>query len=410
MADVRGEPRVSFGASQRKWVTDVMRFVAEHGGLNVVGTIFNQEDAVRLDYDVLVIDEVSSVLTHRLVNRLGRTDRVVVGVYDPGRGPDAKQRLLAAGVTATITSNASPGEFVATIRDAAWPGAVRASFDEIVAGIGHADEAAAAVDPRPDRRSVGTIVSVTGMDGRTEVTVGLAAALARSGRSVVVVDCDTLEPSVAQRLSVDLVPNVFTATEDLRLHSDLTHSFGRHPDGFAWIAGIPNPNEWAKLSEFEAADLIGELAHGFSVVLVKVPRYLPDLATFGTGPGRFDVGRRMVAESDQVVAVTGPSPLGASRLLQVLADVRTLTDAPVHVVINRAPTDRFRRGEIERELTRTFGSASMSFLPNETRVAKASWQGRSIGSGAFSRRVGRLAGLVAAAAVDVPSDPGSVDS
>lgn len=401
MAGVRIEPRVSFGASQRRWVTDLMRHVAEHGGLNVIGTVFSQDDALELDYDVLLIDDVSSVLTPRLVDRLGRVQRIVVGVYEAERGPDAKSRLLTAGVQAAIASDATAVEFVQIIRDAAGPMGFDESFNELVAdiaqpGVPIGDRLSPAADPgsgRPDNGSRGSLVAITGLDGRTEVAVALAAAYATAGTSVVLVDLDTLEPSIAQRLSVDLVPNVFTATEDLRLRSDLTHSFGRHPAGFAWISGIPNPNEWEKLSEFEAADLVGELCSGFAVVLVKVPRYLPDLGGFGSGPGRFDVGRRVVAMADHIVTVAGPSPLSASRLLHLLADVRGLTESPVHMVINRAPGDAFQRSEIDQELRRTFDGA-ITFLPEESRVSKASWQGRPVGSGGFARRVSKLAASV----------------
>jgi cellulose biosynthesis protein BcsQ len=357
---------------------------------------------MELDYDVLVIDDVSSVLTHRLVDRLGRAGRVVVGVFDANRGATAKDRLLAAGVLATVASDATAVEFLTTINDAVGPLPFEESFNELVAeigGTGHLDRdeafdpARAGLQQSPaDGR--GTVVAVTGLDGRTEVAVALATAYATAGTSVILVDLDTLEPSIAQRLSVDLVPNVFTATEDLRLRSDLTHSFGRHPAGFAWVSGIPNPNEWAKLSEFEAADLVSELGHGFEVVIVKVPRYLPDLAGFGSGPGRFDVGRRVVTMADHVLAVAGPSPLSASRLLHVLADVRSLTESPVHIVINRAPSDAFQRGEIDQELRRSF-DGTITFLPDENRVRKASWQGSPVGRGGFSRKVSQLAARVA---------------
>ena len=395
------EPRVSFGASQRRWVTDLMRHVAEHGGLNVIGTVFSQDDALALEYDVLLIDDVSSVLTPRLVDRLGRVQRIVVGVYEAERGPDAKSRLLTAGVHAAIASDATAVEFVQVIRDAAGPMGFEESFNELVADIAQTgvlggelgSQAGGRESAHPDTGSRGSLVALTGLDGRTEVAVALAAAYAAAGSSVILVDLDTLEPSIAQRLSADLVPNVFTATEDLRLRSDLTHSFGRHPAGFAWISGIPNPNEWDKLSEYEAADLVGELCHGFAVVLVKVSRHLPDLGGLGSGPGRFDVDRRIVAMADHVLTVAGPSPLSAGRLLHLLADVRSLTEAPVHIVINRAPGDAFQRSEIAQELQRSF-DANITFLPEENRVAKASWQGRPVGNGGFARKVSKLAARV----------------
>ena len=389
MATLRVEPVVCFGSSQRSWVTDLISYVSDHGGMRVVGTVLTQDDALAMAYDVLVIDDVSSVLTPRLVDRLHAAGRVVVGVCDPERGVAAQERVLAAGVDSAVAADAPAGELVRAVNDALRQRGIDEEFAGLVDEFAGESGPTEPADPVPGDQH-GIIVTVAGSDGATEVAAGVAGLLVRRGVSCVLVDMDTVEPSVAQRLGVRLTPNIFTATEHLRLRSSLEDAFSYHPEGFAVIAGIPNPREWENLSEGEAADLVTELATGFEVVVVKTSRHLEDLSGMAGGPGRFDIGRRMMAVADQVLVVTSASPLGMTRLLTLIGDQSRLTAAPTHVVVNQAPPSQFVRGEISDELHRSLTPSSLTFLPIDQRVRKASWQGELVTSGPFLRRLSRV--------------------
>ncbi len=72
---------------------------------------------MELGYDVLILDDTSSFLTPRLVDRLQRADRAVIGVYDPERGGPGQARLLEMGVDAVIVASASPEELVEAIEE-----------------------------------------------------------------------------------------------------------------------------------------------------------------------------------------------------------------------------------------------------------------------------------------------------
>lgn len=397
MAATRVEPAVCFGSSQRSWVTDLINYVSDHGGMRVVGTVLTQDDAIQMAFDVLVIDDVSSVLSPRLVDRLHATRRIVVGVYDAERGNTARERLLQTGVDGAVASDASASDIVRVVTDVVRQRTVDREFDALVDVIDDpaleeeaADEAPA---PQPTVTNRGRVIVVLGSDGATEVVVAMAHALAGRRASTVVVDMDTLEPSVAQRLAMPLTPNIFTATEHLRLRSDLNDSFAEHPEGFALVAGIPNPREWENLSETEAADLITELATGFGNVIVSTSRHLEDLSTFGGTAGRFDVGRRIVSLADDVIVVGSASPLGNARLLGVISDVRQLCSARIHLFVNKAPSDNFIQGEITEEVERTASLASLLFLPSDSRVQKASWQGDLVRKGGFAKRIATAADM-----------------
>ncbi len=406
MATSRSEPSVCFGSSQRTWVTDLISHVSDHGGIRIVGTALTQDDAVAMEYDVLVIDDVSSVLSPRLVSRVQAEGRLVVGVYDTTRGAEIRERLMTTGIDALVGSDATATEIVRVVVDAVR----RHSIDHELAMIVDEFAEPAATVPGEGEPAMVTsparIVVVAGSDGATETAVALAGVVAGRGISVVLVDMDTLEPSVAQRLGLPLTPNIFTATEHLRLRSRLDDAFVRHPDGFAVIGGIPNPREWENITEIVAADLVGELATGFEMVIVKVNRHLEDLSTFAGSAGRFDVGRRIVAAATHVLAVTNASPLGGTRLLGMLGDVRLLGSAPVHVVVNHAPRSQYLQGEIAEEIQRSATVASLTFLPVDGRVRKASWQGETVRTGRFVKKVDGLADAVTDG-IPTSRDPGA---
>ena len=65
--------------------------------------------------------------------------------------------------------------------------------------------------------------------------------------------------------------------------------------------------------------------------------------------------------------------------------------APVHLVLNRAPTDRYQRAELTGEIYRTFTPASLTFVPSDRRVERAAWTGELVPRGPFTTGVAALA-------------------
>ncbi len=121
---------------------------------------------------------------------------------------------------------------------------------------------------------------------------------------------------------------------------------------------------------------------------------LEDLAPLSGLQGRFDLARRTVEQADQLLVVANGSPTGAVRALMLVADIRALTQAPVHVVVNRMASDSFMRTEWTKELERTFTPASLTFLPYDRRVASAAWNGRLPDRGPFHKDVRLLASML----------------
>jgi MinD-like ATPase involved in chromosome partitioning or flagellar assembly len=407
------EPAVAVGSSQRPWVAELMSYAQDHAGVRVVGTVLSGREAVEEAYDVLLIDDTTSYLTKRLIDRVQLMRRIVVGVYEGTRGDVGRAKLIELGVDAVIDAESSPKEFLARIRSITDQRLVDRDFAEIVA-----DEATVIEEPDSGflmgdssdsspplpRRSV-TVIAGSG--GVTEVAVGLATQLARRGWPAVVADLDTIEPSVAQRLGMELSPNVLTAIESIRFTGEIGAAVLGHESGFGVLAGLPSPREWEACGVDDAADLVTVLAEAHTNVIVRINRHLEDLSPFGVTKGRFGVARRLVADADQLVVVGDPSPTGVTSVLAWIGEARGLSGAPVHVVMNHCGRSLFQQGEITEEIGRTFRSASVTFAPEDHRVHKAAWQGEVAPVGRFTKALDPV--IAAIAAKLVAGVPGVAD-
>ena len=393
----RREPAVAVGSSQRPWVAELMSYAQDHAGVRVVGTVLSREEAIEQTYDVLLIDDTTSYLTKRLIDRVQAKRRIVVGVYESTRGETGKTKLVDMGVDAVIDAESPPKEFMARIHYLTEQRLVDRDFADIVAEepANHRQPVEPATDTQATIAKSGSIVVVSGANGVTEVAVGLATAMARGGDPVVLVDLDTVEPMLAQRLGGELSPNVLTLIEELRDTGSIGNAPLDHPEGLSVLAGLPSPREWEACRPDDAADLIAELARIHGNVIVRINRHLEDLSPFGVRSGRFGVARRLVADADEMVVVGDPSPTGVTAILAWIGDARGLSGAPVHVVLNHCGRSLYQQGEIAGEIGRTFRSASVSFAPEDHKVRKASWQGEPTPPGRFLRSIEQVVGSLA---------------
>ncbi|HEY6628461.1 MAG TPA: hypothetical protein VI193_05735 [Acidimicrobiia bacterium] len=355
-------PELALAASARDWPDRLHRFLLDHGGGRVLARVMGPEQAIHDQYDVLLIDDVCSFLTPRLVHRLREAGREIVGVYSPGDGPDAKRRLLECGITDVIETDAEPEEFVAM-------SAAILTHRVVVTREGPSGSAA---------YRIGVTGSGAGT-GVTEVAIALASELGSRG-SALLIDLNQKWPALAQRLDLALHPNLRTAV-DLAHHSPSRLDEAVHECGsLAVVTGLANPGTGQEVPDHEMSGLMDDLAMRGYEFLVADLGPLADLS----GLDEFSL----------LIVVGTASPVGLTRLVQSIEKVPTGFRPPLLVVVNRAPAGGHARSEIRSELSRSIPGVPVVLLPGDPRIEAAAWNGVIADRGGFHRAIKDMAGLL----------------
>jgi MinD-like ATPase involved in chromosome partitioning or flagellar assembly len=419
-------PEIAIVRSSRGWARTLHRYVVDHGGAVVKARPLEERQALEEEYDILVVDDISSFLTHHIVDELHRRGRRVLGVYDPdefspGEENNGKLHLIRMGADGSIEAQAAPEEFVRAIEELAPAPVERARHFDLtddlldVSSLEQAAHAQINVPVTPGRASMpannrrGHITAVLGASGGcgvTEITIELGHQLAKRGEKTIIVDGDELSPSLAQRLNLPLHPNLRTAVDVVE------HGTGRLSECLVGIGsnlevltGLPHPKDWVEMRASDMEGLLGELSRGRPQLVVNASPLIEDLTTFG-GADRFGISRAVVSTADTLVVVCPPTPMGVARLLDRVADLSELADGkPVHVVVSRAQKGTFKRNEIAREIQRSIASNSVHFLPNDAHVEHAAWEGTLVTNGEFTKAVTALAPLIPKAVMSAARPP-----
>lgn len=358
------EPAIALVFSPEPWVERLHRHLADHGGARVRQIVLDPALALDEAYDALVVSHRWPGLTRPLVSAVQAQGRRVLGIFDPDE-PDGRAHLLALGVDAVVGSDAPTARFV-----------------EVIGELGAASEAPTAPTPPsdpPPPAAAPVVVTGAAGSGVSEIALGIAA---RSGRrATVLVDADERRPSLAGRLGLPLEPGLRDAIDAVEHgDGDLRRALVPVARGFQVVAGFPSGAAAATATASEVLHVLGALAGTGSAVVV-------DVASTGTG-----YSAALTRAAGVVVVVAPATPVALARLLTWFAGARGLVaGARIHVVFNRAPRERFRRAELEHELTRTYTPDGVWFVPSCRRVDDAVWHGVPVGRGSFGDAVARVA-------------------
>lgn len=358
-------PDIALAASAREWPDRVHRFLLDHGGGRVVDRVMTADQATSAFYDILLIDDVCSFLTPRLVAILKQKSVEVIGVYMPEDGPDAKRRLLECGISDVIESDANPEEFLAKISTALAHRTTEPPMTE---------------PPGSPAFRVGVTGPCEGV-GITEIAIALAHALAGDVETVLV-DMDQHWPSVAQRLGLPVHPNIRTALDSA------IHGVDRLPEAIhllgslSVVGGRADGGQGAELTRPDAMMLMDALGRSTDVVVA-------DLGPFGrTEPG-------LVREFDTLIVVGDATPVGVTRIIRTLESViSTRPSLSALAVVNKTGRGSFLRSEILDEIGRTFPEMPVAMVPFDARVVQAAWDGSLQRRGRYERAVGSLAEVI----------------
>jgi len=368
------EPEIALVLSAEAWVDDLHRHCADHGGARVRCLVLDPAVALDEEFDVLVTGERWPALTRPFVDALHERGRRVLVVGDPERGSDLAARLGVDGLVAA--SGGTPGIVAAALHLVPTVASARRVTD------GRGEGGSPGNDPAPSAAPFVVVGGPWGA-GSTEVALALAACSVRRGDRAVVIDADTVTPSVAARLGLPLEPNLCTAVDAA------AYGLGAVPGalfdlGDGWpvvLVGVPNRRAGSALSGADVVAVGDVLARRFRPVVV-------DISAGGLSESDGDVRAAVLARAGVVVAVGAANPVGVVRLVEWLDGVREIaSDASIHLVVNRAPSARARRAELAGELQRDTRIAGLTFVPADPRVDDAAWAAALVERGPFAKAV-----------------------
>ncbi len=326
--------------------------------------VMGPEQAVHDEYEVLLIDDVCSFLTPRLVQRLREGGREIVGVYSPGDGPDAKRRLLECGITDVIESDASPDEFLAAA----------------IATLAHSQVPAPILQHRSEGYRIGVVGSGPGT-GVTELSISLASHLAQH-RATVLMDLNQSWPAVAQRLDLPVHPNLRTAV-DLAHHApDRLRESLLEVGSLAIVGGLANPGAAHMVSAHEIQGLLDDLCSGQGFLVAD----LGSIADSGVATALY--------KFDVLLLVGVGTPVGLTRLIRSAGGLSPGRGGELVVVVNRVSGSGHRRDDIRAELGRSLAGAPLILLPEDGRLERAAWDGVISDRGGFHRSVRNVARII----------------
>jgi MinD-like ATPase involved in chromosome partitioning or flagellar assembly len=241
--------------------------------------------------------------------------------------------------------------------------------------------------PAPTPQEVARIITVwgpAGAPGRTTIAAALAIELARGGGHVGLIDADSHAPSLALTVGVpDEGPGFAAACRqaelgllDPRELARIAVPLGR--TGVEVLAGLNRPSRWPELSDRRVTRTLAVCREWADHTVVDVAASLErdeEIVSDLDGPRRNAATLAALGASDLVVAVGAADPVGISRLLRALPELRaTVGSTPILVLVNRMRSGALgieARGQVRRTLDRFGGVDDVWFVPYDQRSADA---------------------------------------
>ena len=372
-----GQPQVRGVSSRALWVAKISEYFETHGGIDLQGFILEIPADLEGPWDVLLVDVQNQDLVLPLRRELQAEGRKIIGFWPADRGPIPADR---DGYDTILPGGAAAHQIVRAIADLTDTDAPIYDFDmpyeqpDTGAGVG------------------GRVVAVTG-DGSREIAVGIAAALAgrRKAGPVSLIDADIVTPYLGQRLAVREQGSVVDLVSVItRIRSgDTEPTFGETKHGFDLLCGIGHPDAWARAPSSDVAALLEAARRRYRWVIVDTDDRIDSSS-------RAAVARSVHTDADAVVVGMAASPVGVTRTINWVVQLRGFSSAPVHVAVNRHHGRRSWGSELSTEVDRTIDATSVVTVPFDRRVLEAAWNGVP-STGRAAKAYARLASRLSAA-------------
>lgn len=174
------------------------------------------------------------------------------------------------------------------------------------------------------KRQMMVISSAVPEEGKTFVATNLAISMAKSGRSVLLVDADMRNPNVADLLGLENSVGLITV---LLGRTTLEHAIQEHVSGVSFLGTGPQPPNPSEVLDTQAMrDILGAVRVDYDVVIIDAPPILPvaDAAILAT-------------EVDGVLLLARHGSTSRDQLRQAVFRIDSVGGRLLGTILNRAP-------------------------------------------------------------------------
>jgi MinD-like ATPase involved in chromosome partitioning or flagellar assembly len=338
----------------------------------------------------------------------GQADTAVVAIEAPGFDLAAVDHLVKHGVRAVAVVGDELGTVRASrigVRATVHDDDLEALPEKVTNDHEPAPEPPPAQTPDDPPPSQGRVIAVwgpAGAPGRTTVATALAAVVGSRARTTLV-DADPYGGTVAQALGVlDEVSGLLSAARLAgsgmleERFSSVQRAFDHQ---FTVVTGLPRPDRWTEVRP-GTVELLAEIASRHGHVVIDTGFGLDDDDLSGR-PGRNQLTLAALEVADEVLVVGTADPVGLSRLVRALVDLRERRPmTATRVVVNRMrPTIGWTERDVTQMLSGFARPAGLHFLPEDrATVDRALVAGRTVletdAECPLAVAIGRLADVV----------------
>lgn len=207
-----------------------------------------------------------------------------------------------------------------------------------------------------------------GAPGRSTVALALADALARDGRRCVLLDADTYGGAQAQQLGLlDEVSGLMAACRAANQGrpAEADDHLQQVRPGLSVLTGLPRADMWVHVRPAPLERVVEDL-RGRHDVLVADVGFCLEPGEGAAAAGRNQAATTLLGLADSVVAVGRADPVGLTRLVRGLHDLRDLgVDHPVVVLNQVRPGIGWGEDELAATLQRLADVRPRVLLPQD---------------------------------------------
>jgi MinD-like ATPase involved in chromosome partitioning or flagellar assembly len=258
----------------------------------------------------------------------------------------------------------------------------------------------------------------SGAPGRSVLALGLSAEFAGLRQDTLVVDADVYGGSIGQMLGVfDESSGLLAATRDANAGALTAEALRRHSRQIGpelrVLTGLPRADRWVEAKSVLVRSVLGtcRLLVDVTVVDCGFSLELDEEISYDTAaPRRNGATIEILEQADVVVVVGRADPVGLSRLIRGLAELRNVVpSAQPLVVVNRVrPELGWSRDEIAETVSRATGFSELSWLPDDAATCdRALARGETLRAAAPTSKLSKAMHRLAAAVIGAePAPPG----